>query len=143
MISSKYCIISITFRGMWYISHCGSIYTQVPFTGEYITNFVYLIIWLCRVLVQPTTSLTFLVSLCMCVCVCGGTELCPKLGTLWTVAYHAPLSLKFPGKNTGVDCHFFLQGFFPSQGSNPCLFCLLHWQADSLPLSHLGSLRDF
>ena len=25
---------------------------------------------------------------------------------------------------------------FPDQGSNPCL---LHWQADSLPLSHLGS----
>ena len=24
----------------------------------------------------------------------------------------------FPGKNTGVGCHFFLQGLFPSQGSN-------------------------
>ena len=23
--------------------------------------------------------------------------------------------------------------------SNPCLLCLLHWQADSLPLNHLGS----
>ena len=27
-------------------------------------------------------------------------------------------------------------GIFPDQGSNPCL---LHWQADSLPLSHRGS----
>ena len=27
-------------------------------------------------------------------------------------------------------------GIFPDQGSNPCL---LHWQADSLPLSHQGS----
>ena len=27
----------------------------------------------------------------------------------------------FPGKNTGVGCHFFLQGVFPTQGSNPCL----------------------
>ena len=27
-------------------------------------------------------------------------------------------------------------GVFPDQGSNPCL---LHWQADSLPLSHQGS----
>ena len=26
-----------------------------------------------------------------------------------------------PGKNTGVGCHAFLQGFFPSQGSNPGL----------------------
>ena len=23
-----------------------------------------------------------------------------------------------PDKNTGVDCHFFLQGIFPTQGSN-------------------------
>ena len=23
----------------------------------------------------------------------------------WTVAYHAPLSMGFPGKNTGVGCH--------------------------------------
>ena len=29
------------------------------------------------------------------------------------------------------------QGIFPTQWSNPCL---LHWQADSLPLSHKGSL---
>ena len=42
----------------------------------------------------------------------------------------------FPGKNTGVGSHFLLQGIFPTQGLNPCL---LHWQADSLPLSHQGS----
>ena len=41
----------------------------------------------------------------------------------------------FPGKNTEVGCHFLLQGILPTQGWNPCL---LHWQADSLPLSHLG-----
>ena len=35
--------------------------------------------------------------------------------------------------------HFLLQGSFPTPGSNPLLLCLLHWQADSLPLSHLGS----
>ena len=35
----------------------------------------------------------------------------------------------FPGKNTGVGCHFLLQGIFPTQGSNP--------QEDSVPLSHL------
>ena len=43
----------------------------------------------------------------------------------------------FPGKNTGVGCHFFLQGIFPGQGSKPCLLSLLHWQASSLPLNHL------
>ena len=27
----------------------------------------------------------------------------------------------FPGNSTGVDCHFLLQGIFPTQGSNPGL----------------------
>ena len=27
----------------------------------------------------------------------------------------------FPGKNTGVACHFLLQEIFPTQGSTPCL----------------------
>ena len=31
-----------------------------------------------------------------------------------------------PGKNTGVSCHFLLQGIFPTQGSNPYRLCLLH-----------------
>ena len=44
------------------------------------------------------------------------------------------------GKNTGVDCHFFLQGIFPTQGLNPHLLCLLHWQASSLPLAPPGRL---
>ena len=43
----------------------------------------------------------------------------------------------FSGKNTGVGCHFFLQGIFPTQRLNPHLLCLLHWQVDSLPLNHL------
>ena len=32
----------------------------------------------------------------------------------------------FPGKNTRVDCHFLLQGIFPTQGSNLRLLSLLH-----------------
>ena len=32
----------------------------------------------------------------------------------------------FPGKNTGVGCHFLLQGTFLTQGSNLHLLCLLH-----------------
>ena len=44
-----------------------------------------------------------------------------------------------PGKNTGMGCHAFLQGIFPTQGSNPSYLCLLQWQVGSLLLSHLGS----
>ena len=29
-------------------------------------------------------------------------------------------SWDFPAKNTGVDCHFLLQGIFLTQGLNPC-----------------------
>ena len=44
--------------------------------------------------------------------------------TAWTVAYQAPLyenPWDFPGNSTEVDCHFLLQGIFPTQGSNPGL----------------------
>ena len=47
------------------------------------------------------------------------------------------------GKNTRVGCHVLLQGIFPTQESNPHLLPLLHWQSDSLPLSHLGSPFNF
>ena len=40
---------------------------------------------------------------------------------------------------TDVGCHALLRGIFPTQGSNPSLLCLLHWQASSLPLHRLGS----
>ena len=40
----------------------------------------------------------------------------------------------FPGKSTGSDCQLLLQGIFLTQGSNPRLLRLLHWQEDSLPL---------
>ena len=62
----------------------------------------------------------------------------PLFAIPWTIALQAPLCpWDSPGKNTGVGCHFLLQGIFRTQGLNPRL---LHWQADFLPLSHLGSL---
>ena len=60
--------------------------------------------------------------------------------TIRTVACQAPLSWGFPGKSTGVGCHFLLQEIFPTQGSNSRLLYLLHWQVDSLSLCYLGSL---
>ena len=40
----------------------------------------------------------------------------------------------FPGKTTGVDCHFLLQGIFLTEGSNPPLLHLMHWRAGSSPV---------
>ena len=34
-----------------------------------------------------------------------------------------------------MGCHALLQGIFQTQGSNPRLLHLLHWQAGSLPLA--------
>ena len=59
--------------------------------------------------------------------------------TPWTVAARLLCPWDSPGKNTGVGCHFFLQGIFPTQKLNPCLLHLLNWQADPLPSCHLGS----
>ena len=54
-----------------------------------------------------------------------------------------PLCLwNVPGKNTGASLHFLLQGIFLTLESNPTLLRLLHWQADSLPLCHVGSPID-
>ena len=39
---------------------------------------------------------------------------------------------------SGLPCP--LQGIFPTQGSNPCLSGLLHWQVGSLPLVPPGTL---
>ena len=54
--------------------------------------------------------------------------------TPWTAAHQAPLSMGFPRQEywSGLP--------FPPPGDllNPGIeLCLLHWQADSLPLSHL------
>ena len=46
-----------------------------------------------------------------------------------------------PGKNTGVGCHFLLQGIFPTSGSNLCLLhcrqILYHWATGEVPFYSL------
>ena len=49
----------------------------------------------------------------------------------------ALLSMEFSGKNTGVGCHFLLQGVFLTQGLNPGL---LHCRQILYYLSHLGRM---
>ena len=75
--------------------------------------------------------------------VCSSSGVCVRTVTSNSLRSHGLYSARllclwdFPGKNTGVGCHFLLQGIFPTQGLNPCL---LHWQLDTLPVSHQGSL---
>ena len=50
----------------------------------------------------------------MYVCVLSHVQL---FVTPWTAAHQVLCARNFPGKNTGVGCHFLLQGIFPAQGS--------------------------
>ena len=78
----------------------------------------------------------------VCVGVCAGARAqplnpVPHFVTPWTVAHQIPLSMEFSRQE------YWRRFAFPSTGdlSDPGFEShLLHWQVDSLPLSHLGSL---
>ena len=89
-----------------------------------------------RYSVPGTLLLTTCVELChTChVCVCARSVMSNSLQPhgLQPIRFLCPWD--FPGKNTGVGCHFLLHGIFPTRGSNPRLLSLLRWQVGSLPL---------
>ena len=59
--------------------------------------------------------------------------------TLWTVACKAPLSMGFPRQEYWNGLPFPPPGDLPDPGIEPASAVVPAWQADSLPLSHLGS----
>ena len=60
--------------------------------------------------------------------------------TLWTIAHQATLSIDFSRQEYWSRLPFPPPGELPNPGIKPASLCLLHWQEDSLPLCHLGSL---
>ena len=50
---------------------------------------------------------------CVCVCVCF--QSCPTPCDPMDCGLPGS-SVRYPGKNTGVGCHFLLQGIFPTKG---------------------------
>ena len=70
----------------------------------------------------PVRTHTAVIALCSA---CSGAQSCPTLCDPQTAARQAPLSMGLPRQDTGVACHFLVQGIFPIQGWNPHLFCLL------------------
>ena len=75
--------------------------------------------------------------LCACVLSCFSNVW--LFAIVWTVYPTRLLCLwDSPGKNTGMGCRALLHGIVSTQGLDSCLLCLLHWQADSLPLVPVG-----
>ena len=78
-------------------------------------------------------------AVCVCVSELSHSVVSPSLPPYELKPARLLASWDFPDKNTGVGCHALLQGIFLTQRLNLSLLHLLHWQADSLPLCHLGS----
>ena len=78
-----------------------------------------------------------------CVRVCAVSQSCSALcdPVDWSPPGFSVLGVLH--KNTGIGYHFLLQGIFPTQGLKLNLQHLLYWQADILPLSHLGLDKIF
>ena len=74
-------------------------------------------------------NLHFQQAHCACPTLCDPMD-CSSLGS----SVHGDS----PGKSTGVGCYTLLQGIFLTQGLNPHLLCLLHWQVDFLPTEPPG-----
>ena len=88
----------------------------------------------------PMRLLTGRVKLRMSVVVVLIAKSClTLLGTPWTTALHAPLSMGFPRQAYGSELPFPSLGDLPDPEIEPAS---LAWQVDSLPLSHLGSLEN-
>ena len=93
-------------------------------------------------LLKKHSFLKYKFQVCMCVYVCVRSIMSDSLRLQRLQPARLLCLWNFPGKNTGAGCHFLLQVIFPTQGENPGLLHLLHWQADSLPLHQLGSPKS-
>ena len=69
----------------------------------------------------------------LCACVLSHIRL---FATPWIINRQTPLFVEVSRQRYWSGLPFPSLGIFLTQGLN---LCLLHWQAESLPLSHLGS----
>ena len=88
------------------------------------------------------------VYLCVFVCVCVYLRVCvyaqllshvQLFVTQWYITHQAPLFMGFSRQGNWSGLPFSSPRDLPDPEIKPVLLCLLHWWADPLPLSHLGS----
>jgi len=91
-----------------------------------------------HVLVHIPQSLYFLdvKNGCAWVLSCVGLSV-----NLWTLVCQAPQSMGFSWQDSGLGCHFLLQGIFPTQGFYLCFLYILHCRWILYLLSHQGRSR--
>ena len=70
---------------------------------------------------------------------CVGVYSVPQLCTALCDPIRLLCPQDFPGKHSGLTCHFLLQGIFQTWVSNPHLLCLLLCRQIFLPRCRLGS----
>ena len=75
-----------------------------------------------------------------CVCLLSCVKLC---ATPQTVACQTPQSTEFSRQELEQAAISSSRVIFLTHGSNPPLLSFLHWQSDSLPLGHRGSLLEY
>ena len=78
-------------------------------------------------------SVSMCVCVCVCVCVCTHAQWCPIVCNPMVCTCQAPLSMEFSRQEYWSSLPFSTYGIFLTQGSNPGIWHLLHWQVDSLP----------
>ena len=93
---------------------------------------------MCSLIVSSILS-SFSNSTRVCVCVLSCSVVPDTFGTHWTVVCQAPLSMEFSRQEYGSGLPFPPLGSLPTPGIKLMSLGLLHWQADSLVLSHQGS----
>ena len=95
-------------------------------------------------LLAPTDILSSIlyIFLCFMVCIliCMHAQSCSTLFNPVTIAHQAPLSMGISRQEYWSGLPFPPPEDLPDPGIKLCLLRLLHWQAGSLPLSHLGPL---
>ena len=89
-----------------------------------------------EMVIKPTRISAGKSRLCHKDCCCLVTQLCLILCAPWNIAHQVRLlcPCDFPGKNTGVGCHFLLQGIFLTRDQT-CISCI----GRKSPLSHQRS----
>ena len=76
-------------------------------------------------------------------CVCSHHSVTSDSLQLMDIALQAPLSMEFFRQEYWSRLPCPTPRDLPDPGMEPCLLCLLHWQADSLSLYHLVLIGNY